>query len=214
MNAEKVVRNFRTGIKFFIIASVVVTFVNNFIPRTADTIVIGTSEQFHASELSERTEQAVVQVNNDETPADTSVAVVSSAESMTAVTSSTAVKNVTTTPAAEPVTISDKTSGEYAPVESETTHATVREQTSPVNSEQTEQTKQTEPIEQAQPDLINVNTATAEALMMLNGIGEVKAQAIIDYREEHGGFSNVDELINVKGIGEKTLEKIRSSVTV
>lgn len=211
MNAEKVVRNLRTGIKFFIIASVVVTFVNNFIPRTADTIVIGTSEQFHASELSERTEQTVVQVNNDETPADTSVAVVSSAESVTAVTSSTAVKNVTTTPAAEPVTISDKTAGEYAPAESETTHATVREQTSPVNSEQT---KQTEPTEQAQPDLINVNTATAEELMMLNGIGEVKAQAIIDYREEHGGFSNVDELINVKGIGKKTLEKIRSSVTV
>lgn len=208
MNAEKVVRNLRTGIKFFIIASVVVTFVNNFIPRTADTIVIGTSEQFHASE------QAVVQVNNDETPADTSVAVVSSAESVTAVTSSTAVKNVTTTPAAEPVTISDKTAGEYAPAESETTHATVRAQTSPVNSEQTEQTKQTEPTEQAQPDLINVNTATAEELMMLNGIGEVKAQAIIDYREEHGRFSNVDELINVKGIGEKTLEKIRSSVTV
>ena len=123
-------------------------------------------------------------------------------------------KNVTTTPAAEPVTISDKTAGEYAPAESETTHATVRAQTSPVNSEQTEQTKQTEPTEQAQPDLINVNTATAEELMMLNGIGEVKAQAIIDYREEHGRFSNVDELINVKGIGEKTLEKIRSSVTV
>ncbi len=62
--------------------------------------------------------------------------------------------------------------------------------------------------------IININTATAHELQRLNGIGEVKARAIIDYREQNGVFSSVDELINVKGIGEKTLEKIRADITV
>lgn len=61
---------------------------------------------------------------------------------------------------------------------------------------------------------ININTAPASELVRLKGIGEVKAAAIIKYRNENGGFKSVDELINVSGIGKKTLEKIRDYVTV
>lgn len=62
--------------------------------------------------------------------------------------------------------------------------------------------------------LININTATAGQLTELNGIGDVKAAAIVEYRERHGNFSSVDELLNVSGIGEKTLDNIRAYITV
>lgn len=62
--------------------------------------------------------------------------------------------------------------------------------------------------------LININTANSAQLQTLKGIGEVKAQAIIDYRNNNGYFTSVDELINVSGIGEKTLENIRPYITV
>lgn len=55
----------------------------------------------------------------------------------------------------------------------------------------------------------DLNTAFEWELQSINGIGEVTARAIVEYREEHGGFSSVDELVNVRGIGQATLEKIR-----
>ncbi len=61
---------------------------------------------------------------------------------------------------------------------------------------------------------ININTATLRELKALEGIGTAKAEAVIAYREENGGFSSVDELVNVMGIGKATLEKIRPYVTV
>ena len=61
---------------------------------------------------------------------------------------------------------------------------------------------------------INVNTAPVAELISLPGIGPKKAQAIILYREAHGPFQTVDDLIQVKGIGPKTLEKLRPLVTV
>ena len=61
---------------------------------------------------------------------------------------------------------------------------------------------------------VDLNTAGLEALDTLPGIGPVTAQAILDYREENGPFSSVEELENVYGIGEKTLEKLRDLVTV
>ena len=62
--------------------------------------------------------------------------------------------------------------------------------------------------------LININTATAETLQTLSGIGKTKAAAIVEYRETHGVFSDISEITNVSGIGEKTFEKIRNNITV
>ena len=56
---------------------------------------------------------------------------------------------------------------------------------------------------------VDLNTATEEELQIAPGIGPAKAKAIIKYRETYGKFSSVDELIEISGIGEKTLAKIR-----
>lgn len=60
---------------------------------------------------------------------------------------------------------------------------------------------------------VDVNTADADALQTLPGIGPALAERIIDYRTEHGPFRSVEELLEVKGIGEATLEKFRQDVT-
>src|SRR5690554_6299146 len=61
---------------------------------------------------------------------------------------------------------------------------------------------------------ININTADASELQKLSGIGPGKAKSIIDYRNKNGPFKSVDDLLNVSGIGEKTLEKIRDEIVV
>lgn len=62
--------------------------------------------------------------------------------------------------------------------------------------------------------LININTATSAELQTISGIGSSIAQNIIDFREAHGNFSSIDELIHVPRIGSATLDRIRTSVTV
>ena len=62
---------------------------------------------------------------------------------------------------------------------------------------------------------VNINTADVETLAReLNGIGTAKARAIVEYREAHGEFAHVDELLEVKGIGLAILEKNLSKLTV
>lgn len=61
---------------------------------------------------------------------------------------------------------------------------------------------------------LNLNTCTAEELMTISGIGEVKASAIIEYREYLGGYTSVEQIKNIKGIGDKVYEKISPYLTV
>ncbi|MDO5673420.1 MAG: helix-hairpin-helix domain-containing protein [bacterium] len=61
---------------------------------------------------------------------------------------------------------------------------------------------------------VNINTATAQELTALPGIGPAKAEAIIQYREANGPFKAVDELNKVKGIGDKILGKIKDEITI
>jgi competence protein ComEA len=61
---------------------------------------------------------------------------------------------------------------------------------------------------------LDVNSATAEELQVLPGIGPKIAERIVKYREKHGPFSSVEDLTKVKGIGEKKLDKVRPFVKV
>ena len=62
--------------------------------------------------------------------------------------------------------------------------------------------------------VVNINKANSAQLQSLSGIGPTKAQEIMKYRKAHGGFKTADELVNVKGIGPKTLQKLKSQVSV
>lgn len=66
----------------------------------------------------------------------------------------------------------------------------------------------------SEPLIFDINSASERALQKVGGIGETTARAIVEYRSSHGKFSSVDELLNVRGIGQSTLERIRPFLTV
>ena len=68
--------------------------------------------------------------------------------------------------------------------------------------------------DQTAEDKVNINKADSSKLQTVPGIGPATAQKIIEYREKNGRFSSVDELKNVSGIGDKTLENMREYITV
>jgi len=61
---------------------------------------------------------------------------------------------------------------------------------------------------------ININTANEEQLISLPAIGPVTAKSILDYRAQHGSFKSINELDNVRGIGQKTIDKFRDQITI
>lgn len=65
----------------------------------------------------------------------------------------------------------------------------------------------------AAAESVNINTASAEEIAeALSGVGMSKAQKIIEYREQNGPFAHIDELVNVKGIGLRTVDKNRAAI--
>ena len=68
-------------------------------------------------------------------------------------------------------------------------------------------------LSNAKQGKVNINTATLEELQTIKGIGKKKAEAILQYRKEHGAFRSKEDLLQVKGIGKKALEAIESQVT-
>ena len=93
------------------------------------------------------------------------------------------------------------------------------EKTEGINKAQVLQTSESTKAENSETQLVavsdkvNINTATKEELMSLQGIGEVLSERIIEYRK-NAKFNSIDEIQQVKGIGEKTFEKLKDSITV
>jgi competence protein ComEA len=72
-----------------------------------------------------------------------------------------------------------------------------------------------QPQGQAAPEAkVNINTASAEELTALPGIGPSYAQRIVEHREKNGPFKRLEDLLSVRGIGDKTFERIRDRITV
>lgn len=70
------------------------------------------------------------------------------------------------------------------------------------------------PSGSSKSDKVNINTANTEELMTLTGIGEAKAKSIIDYRQNNGGFKNIEDIKNIDGIKESVFNKISDKITV
>jgi|RhiMetdeSRZDD1v2_1073273.scaffolds.fasta_scaffold3392931_1 competence protein ComEA len=82
------------------------------------------------------------------------------------------------------------------------------------SSSQSQSSQSSSPAQPSAAAPLNLNTATVTELAKLPGIGPAVAARIVEHRQKNGGFKKIEELMNVKGIGEKTFLKLKSLVTV
>ncbi len=92
--------------------------------------------------------------------------------------------------------------------------AVIQEQDEIQEAEETTETEIPDKEEMITNPLVNINTANAEELMTLPGIGQTRAEAILDYREIIGSFEKIEDIMNVKGIKTGIFSKISSLITV
>lgn len=110
---------------------------------------------------------------------------------------------------------SDASDGEYVPLPTEKSNGSVpAPASSELFSSVSRPAAENSSAPRANGAWINLNTATAEQLEALDGIGEELAGRIVAYRQEHGKFRSIGEIKNVSGIGDKKYEAIRDSITV
>lgn len=179
---------------------------------TAQTKQAATSAQNSAkAAVTDKVNAATNQVNSAKNAAAEKAAATTEKVKATAAEKASNVKN----------TVADKVAAgkekAAAVKETATNKATQTTQTAreTLNSAKTNASQTTEKVEKkaAKVGKINVNTADVQTLQALDGIGEVKAKAIVEYRQKHGPFKKAADLANVTGIGEATVEKLKSSIS-
>ena len=102
----------------------------------------------------------------------------------------------------------------YVPSQEEVDSGKVMSTRNASESDETSSVQVVENVSGQDDGKVNLNTASKEELLTLNGIGDVRAQAILKYREEHGEFRSIEELMEVEGIKKGTFQKLKDQIKI